>query len=82
MGHVAGIILVEKPAGKRSLGRPRRTWSDKEFRELIAVKLLRISLLNTTVVAIKILPLGSYATMPGPSPPFKTNLELVLWNGL
>jgi len=39
-------------------------------------------LLNTTVVAFKVLPLGSYAPMPAPSPPFKTILELVLWNGL
>jgi hypothetical protein len=30
----------------------------------------------------KVLPLGSYALMPAPSPPFKKNLELVLWNGL
>jgi len=82
MGHVAGMGLVVKPAGKRSLGRPRLTWSDKTFRELIAVKLLRTSLLNTTVVAFKILPLGSYAPMPAPSPPFKTNLEMVLWNDL
>jgi hypothetical protein len=34
-------------------------------------------LLNINVVA-----LGSYAPMPAPSPPFKTILELVLWNGL
>jgi hypothetical protein len=39
-------------------------------------------LLNTTVVAFKVLPLGSYAPMPAPSPRFKTNLELVMWNGL
>ena len=50
--------------------------------ELIAVKLLHTSLLNTTVVAFKVLPLGSYAPMPAPSPPFKTILEMVLWNGL
>ena len=58
------------------------TWSDNEVRELIAVKVLHNSLLNTTVVAFKVLPLGSYALMPAPSPPFKTILELVLWNGL
>jgi hypothetical protein len=40
------------------------------------------SLLNITVVAFKVLPLGRYAPMPAPSPPFKTILELVLWNGL
>jgi hypothetical protein len=39
-------------------------------------------LLNITVVAFKVLPLGSYAPTPAPSPPFKTILELVLWNDL
>jgi hypothetical protein len=34
------------------------------------------------MVAFKVLPMESYAPMPGPSPPFKTILELVLWNGL
>jgi hypothetical protein len=34
------------------------------------------------MVTFKVLPLGSYAPMPAPSPPFKTVLELVLWNGL
>ena len=58
------------------------TWSDIKVRELIAVEVLHTSLLNTTVVAFKILPLGSYALMPAPSPPFKTILELVLWSGL
>jgi hypothetical protein len=33
------------------------------------------------MVAFKVLPLGSYAPMPVPSPTFKTILELVLWNG-
>jgi len=56
-------------------------WSDK-VRELIAVKVLHTLLLNTTLVAFKVLPLGSYAPMPAPSPPFKTISELVLWNGL
>ena len=50
--------------------------------ELIAVKVLHTSLLNTTVIAFKVLPLGSYAPTPAPSPPFKTILELVLWNTL
>ena len=58
------------------------TCYDNKVRELIAVKVLHTSLLNTTIVAFKVLPLGSYATMPAPSPPFKTILELVLWNGL
>jgi len=57
------------------------TWSDNKVRELIAVEVLHTSLLNTTVVAFKVLPLGSYAPMPALSPPFKTILELVLWNG-
>jgi len=57
-------------------------WSDNKVRELITVKLVHTSLLNTTLVAFKVLPLGSYAPMPTPSPPFKTILELVLWNGL
>jgi hypothetical protein len=35
-------------------------------------------MLKTTVVAFKVLPLGSYA----PIPPLKTSSELVLWNGL
>jgi hypothetical protein len=60
------------------------TWSDdNKVHELIAVKMLHTSLLNITVsAAFKVLPLGSYASMPAPSPPFKTILELVLWNGL
>jgi len=58
------------------------TWSDSKVRELIAVKVLHTSLLNTTMIAFKVLPFGSYAPMPAPSPPFKIILELVLWNGL
>ena len=57
-------------------------WSDNKVRELFVLKLLHTSLLNTTMVTFKVLPLGSYAPMPAPSPPFKTILELVLWNGL
>jgi hypothetical protein len=38
--------------------------------------------MNITVVAFKIVPLGSYALMPAPGPSLKTILELVLWNGL
>ena len=49
-----------------------------KVRELIAVRVLHTSLLNTTVFAIKLLLLGSYAPIPAPSPPFKTILELVL----
>jgi hypothetical protein len=58
------------------------TWSDNKVCKLIAVKVLHISLLNITVVTFTILPLGSYTPMPAPSQPFKTILELVLWNGL
>ena len=57
------------------------SWSDNKVRELVAVKLLHTSLLITTVVPFKVLPLGSYAPIPAPSPPFKPILELVLWNG-
>ena len=57
-------------------------WSVNKVRELIAVKVLHTLLLNTTMITFKVLPLGSYAPMPVPSPPFKTILELVLWNGL
>ena len=53
-----------------------------KVRELISGKVIHTSLLNTTVVAFKVLPLGSYAPMQEPSPPFKTILELVLWNCL
>jgi hypothetical protein len=49
-----------------------------KIRELIAVKVLHTSLLKTTVVAFKELPLGTCAPMPESSPPFKTILELVL----
>jgi len=44
--------------------------------------MLHTSLLHTTVVAFKALPLGSYAPMPAPSLTYKTILELVLWNDL
>jgi len=60
----------------------QHTWLDNKVRELIAVKVLHTSLLNITVLAFIVLPLGSYAPMPAASPPFKTILELVLWDGL
>jgi hypothetical protein len=44
--------------------------------------LLPTSLLKTTVASFKVLPLGSCVPMPAPSPPLKTILDLVLWNGL
>jgi len=50
---------------------------NNKVRELLALRVLRTSLLNTTVVAFKVLSLGSYAPMPAPSPPFKTILELI-----
>jgi hypothetical protein len=54
-------------------------WTDKKVREIIAVKVLHTSMLKT---AFRVLPLGSYAPMPAPSPPFKTILEMGLWNRL
>jgi len=57
-------------------------WSENKIREIIAVKVLHTSLLNTTVVAFKVLPLGSYAPIPAPNAPFKTILKMVLWKGL
>jgi hypothetical protein len=48
------------------------TRSVNKVRELIAVKVLHTSFLKTTMVALKVLPLGSYEPMPAPSPPFKT----------
>ena len=58
------------------------TRADNKVRKLIAVKVLHTSMLNATVVAFKVFPFRSYALMPAPSPPFKTILELVLWNDL
>jgi hypothetical protein len=54
------------------------TRSDNKVRELIPVDLLHTSLLNITVIAFKVLPLGSYASMPAPNQPFETILELIL----
>jgi len=42
------------------------TWADNKVREPTVVKVLHASLLNTTVVTFKVLPLGSYAPMPVP----------------
>jgi hypothetical protein len=58
------------------------TWSDNKVRELIPVEVLHISLLYITVIAFRVLPLGSYAPILAPSSLFKTILELVLWSGL
>ena len=55
---------------------------DNKVRELISVKVLHTSMLNTTVITFQVVALGSYAPMPAPSPPFKTTLEMVLCNGL
>ena len=74
-------IYIEARASTHALARTHtraRARIYNKVRELIAVKVLRTSLLNTTVVAFKVLPLGSYAPMPAPSPPFKTILEMVL----
>jgi hypothetical protein len=77
--HTACLILCE---GLFHIISCTYTCSDIKDRELIAIKALHTSLLNITVVTFKVLPLGSYALMPAPSPPFKTILELVLWNEL
>ena len=53
-----------------------------KVRDLIAVKVLHTSMLNTAMVAFKVLPLGSYEPTPAPGPPLKTIFEIVLWNGL
>jgi hypothetical protein len=50
-------------------------WADNKVRELITVKVLHTSFLDTTMAAFKVLPMGSYAPMSAPSPPFKT-----IWN--
>uniref|UniRef100_A0A671ELN9 Ig-like domain-containing protein n=1 Tax=Rhinolophus ferrumequinum TaxID=59479 RepID=A0A671ELN9_RHIFE len=49
--------------------------------ELILENVLQTSLMNITTVTFKVIPLGSYASMPVPSPPFKAILELFFWNG-
>jgi len=64
------------------LNKVKYTLTDNKVHELVAVKVLHSALLNTTVVAFKVLPLGRYAPIPAPSPPLNTILELVLWNGL
>jgi hypothetical protein len=56
-------------------------WSEKVC-VLITIKVLHTSFLNISMVTFKVLPLRSYAMMPAPGLPFKTILELVLWNGL
>ena len=81
--YAVAITIQHFVGGFALQGRPQIvTWSDNKVRELIVVKVLHTSLLNTTLVTFKVLPLGSYASMAAPSPPLKTILELVLWNGL
>ena len=50
-------------------------WSGNKVRELITVKVLHTPLLNITLVAFRVLPFGSHAPKPAPSPPLKT-----FWN--
>jgi hypothetical protein len=69
------LTLVSGHAGTHD-----QTWSDNKVRELMTVKVLHTSLLSITVVAFKVYPLRSYAPMSALSVPFKTILELVLWN--
>jgi hypothetical protein len=67
---------------RKILNTTHRCAFDNKVRELIAIKVLHTSLLNITVVTLKVLPFGSCAPMPVPSPSFETILELILWNGL
>jgi len=76
------LIFTEKNKLRNAIHSRPCTRSDNKVRELITVEVLHTSLLNTIMVAFKALPLGNYAPLPAPSPPFKTILELVLWNGL
>jgi hypothetical protein len=57
------------------------TWSDNKVRELIAASATYL-IAEYRCGHIQVLPLGSYGLILAPSPPFKTILELVLWNGL
>jgi hypothetical protein len=57
-------------------------WSDNKVLELIMVKVLHNSLQNINMITFKVLTMGIYALMPAPSPPFRTILELILWNSL
>jgi hypothetical protein len=58
-----GGIRTHNPSTRASTGMALvPTWSDNKVRELIAVKVLHTSLLKTTVIAFKVLPLGSHAT--------------------
>ena len=81
LGKWGGYFVIFLGSSRKILEYPH-TWSYNKVRELIAVKVLNTSLMNTTVVPFKVVPLGSYVPMPAPSPPFKTILELVSWNGL
>jgi hypothetical protein len=54
-------------------------WSDNKVRELVAVKVLHISLLNITMVAFPLEAMYQCQCLVHPS---KQILELVLWNGL
>jgi len=77
-GHLAALILWQISFASCLYSchcHLQYTRSDNKVHELIAVKMLHTSLLNTTVVAFKVLPLGSYAPIPASSPPFKTILE-------
>jgi hypothetical protein len=80
--HLQNVLYQNYIHSKPVVEQVWLTWSDNKVCELIAVEVLHTSLLNITVTAFEVLPLGSYAPMPAPSPPFKTILELVLWNVL
>ena len=71
VNYCCDIILCHLQGASKFHWHLQLTWSDDKVRELITVKVLHTSLLKTTVVAFKVLPLRSYAPMPAPSPPLK-----------
>jgi hypothetical protein len=80
-----GIFPKPRSTNPQKLDLPPHTHvrgRTKKVRELIAVRVLHTSLLKITVFAFEVLPLGSYTPIPASSPPFRTSLEMVLWNGL
>jgi hypothetical protein len=68
--NLPSIVLTHTHTHARTL-----PWFVNKFRDLIPVKVLHNSLLNTTVVAFKVLSLGSYTPMPAPSPSFRKILK-------
>jgi hypothetical protein len=57
------------------------TWSDNKVRELIAVEVLHTLLLNITVVAFRVLPLGKLCTSASAQSTLRNNfgIDFVEW---